>query len=29
LVDESTVLGLLLARAHLARIEAAGLPSTP
>jgi 8-oxo-dGTP pyrophosphatase MutT (NUDIX family) len=28
LVDESTVLGLLLARAHLTRIEAAGLPST-
>jgi 8-oxo-dGTP pyrophosphatase MutT (NUDIX family) len=29
LVDESTVLGLLLARAHLARLGEAGLPSAP
>jgi len=29
LVDETTVLGLLLARAHLARIEPAGRPPAP
>jgi 8-oxo-dGTP pyrophosphatase MutT (NUDIX family) len=29
LVDESTVLGLLLARAHLARLDAAALPLSP